>query len=185
MLIQRALVPPQEVGQVFFYSGRVILSEAVMDQTTFTVAQLRELYHKLAEYFSDEELDTLCFELGIDYADLPSEGKAAKARDLVKWMKRQSRVAELAAAVVQQRPRVDWSAVLNPPAQAERGAGPADVDEQDMDWGDLARTREGQVIITQVGAGASGLAIGTTVTQNNRTEAGGLGAAIKKLLGKD
>jgi hypothetical protein len=41
---------------------------------------LREI---LSERLSLEEIRTLCFDLGIDYDNLPGEGKTAKARELM------------------------------------------------------------------------------------------------------
>jgi hypothetical protein len=49
--------------------------------------------------FDDEELRTLCFDVGVDYDSLRGEGKAAKARELVAWAGRTGRLAELEATV--------------------------------------------------------------------------------------
>ena len=43
------------------------------------LVQLREF---LTEYFNEEELRTVCFDLGIDYDNLGGEGKGGKAREL-------------------------------------------------------------------------------------------------------
>ncbi len=56
-----------------------------------------ELLAFLTDRFDLEELRTLCFDLGIDYDDLPAEGKSGKARELVRRAERRSQLARLAA----------------------------------------------------------------------------------------
>jgi len=72
---------------------------------------LGRLHELLAQHFSLEELRTLCFRLGLDIADLPGEGKSAKARELVTYMERRGRTAELIAAEKRERPHIDWDSV--------------------------------------------------------------------------
>jgi tetratricopeptide (TPR) repeat protein len=58
--------------------------------------QLRNQLHQMVvDGFSEEELRTLCFELGLDYDDLPARGRANKARDLISHLERHDRLAEL------------------------------------------------------------------------------------------
>ena len=68
--------------------------------------QLRE---NLVRYFDDEELRTLCYDLGVDYDDLRGEGKAAKARELVTFLDHRNRIAELVKKCSELRPNVVWS----------------------------------------------------------------------------
>jgi hypothetical protein len=42
-----------------------------------------------------EEIRTLCSDLGVDYDDLGGEGKEAKARELVAYLKRRSKLDDL------------------------------------------------------------------------------------------
>jgi formylglycine-generating enzyme required for sulfatase activity/nucleoside phosphorylase len=65
--------------------------------------RLRKL---LAEKFSQEELRTLCFDLGIDYEDLPGEGHEAKARDLIAHCKRHDRLSEVVSYIQTVRPDI-------------------------------------------------------------------------------
>jgi len=67
-----------------------------------------ELAQTLATHFDKEELRTLCFHLGIDYDDLPAEGKGNKAREIVKYLERRSRIAELVETGRRLRPDVPW-----------------------------------------------------------------------------
>lgn len=65
---------------------------------------LRDL---LVEGFSSEELDELAFELNVEADDLP-DGKSAKARELVTYLSRRGRLADLVAAGANLRPNLDW-----------------------------------------------------------------------------
>jgi len=56
----------------------------------------------LNEQFDLEELKDLCFDLNIDFDDLPGGGK--KTREVVAYCKRRDRVAELVASIRQLRP---------------------------------------------------------------------------------
>jgi hypothetical protein len=67
--------------------------------------KLREL---LTNHFDDEELRTLCFDLGIDYDDLRGEGKASKARELVTYLERRGRIDDLVEIGKRVRPRLEW-----------------------------------------------------------------------------
>ena len=67
--------------------------------------KLRQL---IIDYFDKEELRTLCFDLEVDYDSLRGEGKAAKARDLVAYFKRNRSISELAEACRQRRSHVSW-----------------------------------------------------------------------------
>ncbi|MGD2179340.1 MAG: hypothetical protein PVG71_16140, partial [Anaerolineae bacterium] len=67
--------------------------------------QLRQI---LTDHFNEGELHTLCFDLGVDYDDLPGEGKANKARELVSYLERRKRIPELVELVKKRRPRISW-----------------------------------------------------------------------------
>jgi 3',5'-cyclic AMP phosphodiesterase CpdA len=65
----------------------------------------------LAERFSEDELRTFCFDLSVDYEDLPGEGKAAKARELLALFERHDRVDELIQMGQKTRPDISWDDV--------------------------------------------------------------------------
>jgi hypothetical protein len=67
-----------------------------------------KLCQLLSTHFDEEELRTLCFDLGIDYDDLRSEGKANKARELVAYLERRGRIPDLVAIGKRLRPHVNW-----------------------------------------------------------------------------
>lgn len=71
-------------------------------------AQVRVLLRDLLmEGFSGDELVDLAFELGVEADDLPEE-RPALARELVRYLSRRGRLAELAAAGAQARPNLPW-----------------------------------------------------------------------------
>lgn len=55
-------------------------------------AQLRQV---LIEKFNDQELRNLCFDLAVDYDDLPGSAKGDKARELILFCVRHDRLQEL------------------------------------------------------------------------------------------
>ncbi len=73
---------------------------------------LIELRQILTTRFSDGELRTLCFDLGVDYENLPGQGKADKARELISHLERRQRIAALVATGRGQRPDIAWDVAL-------------------------------------------------------------------------
>lgn len=66
------------------------------------------LVKKIGERFSEEEIRTLCFQMGVEYDDLPGDSRTGKARELVKWCDYRNRADELALICLSERPDVDW-----------------------------------------------------------------------------
>lgn len=60
----------------------------------------------LSQYYSTSELQTMSFELGVDYEDIGGQGKSGKARELVTFMNRRGRLGEIVAYVRETRPQV-------------------------------------------------------------------------------
>ncbi len=77
-----------------------------------------ELRDFLDKYFNDDELRGLCFELDIPYEDLGASTKSGKARELVSYCQRHTRLAELEAACLRLRPDIPNAPV--PPTPADR-----------------------------------------------------------------
>jgi hypothetical protein len=67
-----------------------------------------KLLQDLDKHFSEEDLRTLCFELGEDYENLPAQGKAGKARELILQLGRVGRVLELIDRCRKLRPNISW-----------------------------------------------------------------------------
>ena len=67
------------------------------------------LLRLLTAHFSEEELRDLTFLLpDVDFDNLPGRGKSAKARELIQYLERRSRLAELPEAGREMRPDVPW-----------------------------------------------------------------------------
>jgi tetratricopeptide (TPR) repeat protein/LysM repeat protein len=69
---------------------------------------LAQLRRTLTDYFNEDELRTLCFDLGVDYESLSGEGKASKTRELIVHLERHNRIGELLKLVAELRPNVYW-----------------------------------------------------------------------------
>lgn len=58
----------------------------------------------LTNLFSEDDLRTLCFDLGIDYEQLPGSSKLGKARELILWCDRRGKLKRLYELVQKERP---------------------------------------------------------------------------------
>ena len=95
-----------------------------------------ELRLLLDKHFDDGELHDLCFELEIEYENLPGAAKKDRVRALVSYCERHVCLEELLAACHHLRPKADWPSELatkpkeatNPPKQS--GSGVAISGEQ-------------------------------------------------------
>ncbi len=70
-----------------------------------------KLYEIFTGRFSEGELRTLCFRLGVDYESLPGSGKSDKARELVAYAERHQLVSDLVTVGEDIRPDIDWNEV--------------------------------------------------------------------------
>lgn len=80
-----------------------------MAATISILVQLREV---LSTKFNEGELQTLCFDFGIDYENLPGKTKADKARELVKYFEDRSRTGELLAVVKKERSNISFDTTV-------------------------------------------------------------------------
>lgn len=58
----------------------------------------------LANMFNEDEMRTLCVEVGVDYDGLPGESKFGKARELILYCARHNKLARLYQRVRAERP---------------------------------------------------------------------------------
>jgi tetratricopeptide (TPR) repeat protein len=79
-------------------------------EDTLMQRHLSHLRRTLVESLSEGELRDLCFDLGVEYADLPGEGRADKARELVRHLDRRDRISQLIEVGKRLRPDVLWEA---------------------------------------------------------------------------
>jgi hypothetical protein len=78
------------------------------DQVYVAPRYRTQLRQWLSAHFDEEELRTLCFDLGLSYDDLRGEGAPHKARELVAYLERRGRIPELVALGKRARPHLDW-----------------------------------------------------------------------------
>lgn len=79
------------------------------DPNTVATSWHIRLRRVLVQYFSEEELQTFCYDLRVDYEDLPGESKTQKAVSLIIHLTRQGRVDQLIDLCSQERPNVPWA----------------------------------------------------------------------------
>ncbi|MCB9006993.1 MAG: hypothetical protein H6656_06460 [Ardenticatenaceae bacterium] len=63
------------------------------------LTSLKQIHQQILQHFNEEELRTLCFQVGVEYDDLGGRGKAANARELVQWAQRNNRLSDLMALI--------------------------------------------------------------------------------------
>ena len=68
--------------------------------------RLAELRQTLSQRFSEDELRDLVFDLGLDYDNLPGDGKAGKARELVAYCDRHDLIGKLSETMRRSRPDI-------------------------------------------------------------------------------
>jgi len=81
----------------------------------------------LDKRFDEGELKTLCFDLGIDYDNLPDEGKANKARELIKYLERRNRIPKLVRVGKRLRSDISWPEVVGGEVAEQEATSPHDV----------------------------------------------------------
>jgi hypothetical protein len=89
-------------------SPRIHTLSVPVDEGECSLLDLAMIHQILVEHFSMEELRTLCFELELEYEDLPGEGTAGKARELIGYLERRGRVQELMERGRRLRPNARW-----------------------------------------------------------------------------
>ena len=70
---------------------------------------LTDLHLSLDSHFNLDEIRTLCLKLGIDFDNIPGDGKSAKIRGLILFLARQSRLHDLVETVIKERPKIEWA----------------------------------------------------------------------------
>ena len=91
-----------------------------MSQPETASTNTAELRRLLVQSFSDNDLRSLCQDLGVDYDVLPGTGTEAKAREMIRFLERRGQLSRLVAAAARERPQVAWDSVA-----AGAGSAPA------------------------------------------------------------
>jgi len=85
-----------------FVESNVVLSEQNQNK------KLSGLLKLLVNRFNEDELKTICFHLNVDYEVLPAVGKVGKARELINYLERRKRIADLVLVGIELRPDINW-----------------------------------------------------------------------------
>lgn len=80
-------------------------SQDILSPKTSEKARLRQL---VAAAFNLDELRALCFDMGIDYEDIPGESKMRKIIELISYFGRQNSIVQLIQYLSLARPNVIW-----------------------------------------------------------------------------
>ena len=88
-----------------------------------TQPQLVELNSKMNQVFSLDEIESLCFDMGINFESLPGGNKGSRIRELIEFCRRRGRDKELAAKVRAERPNVAWPGAAAPASQPSPAGG--------------------------------------------------------------
>lgn len=79
-----------------------------------TVQKRGELLDQLVKVFGDEDVKELCFQLeGIEYDDLPAQGRRNKLRELISQLERENRIDDLIGICKQERPQYNWNGFVS------------------------------------------------------------------------
>jgi tetratricopeptide (TPR) repeat protein len=121
------------------------------DEAGKPAEELAKLRQNLVKHFNNEELNTLSFDLGVDYELLPGDSKEAKARELILYLERRGGVDELIKKCYELRPKVSWEEMPESTRervpQSTRFVLGIEVDRFDDEVGEIKRlVREGKYV---------------------------------------
>ena len=99
---------------------------------------LRKLLRAINDSFSIDDLRDLCFELQLDFENLPGSAKKDKARELIIHFDRRKRINVLVATFCELRPNVDFESIVLDEMDALLDRIPAKIEARAEDIEDLA-----------------------------------------------
>ena len=100
---QRNNISTRKLAVAEFYTA--VLHEEHADALLQNRIRLKEL---MVRYFNKEELEDLCFDLGIDKDNLPNATKPELAKEIILYCERHDKLERLLEICRKQRPHADW-----------------------------------------------------------------------------
>jgi hypothetical protein len=97
------------------------VQQASMAGQDVTLARRVRWREMLVEAFSDSDLRTLCFDMGLDYEVIGGDGKAGKARELLMYCERCGCTESLITAAARARPNLPWQDDSRPVRASDGG----------------------------------------------------------------
>lgn len=104
---QRNTISTRKLAVAEFYTA--VLEEEQADTLLRNRIRLREL---MMRYFSKSELESLCFDLGIDKDTLPNATKQELAQETILYCERRDKLDLLLEQCQKQRPNAEWPTEL-------------------------------------------------------------------------
>lgn len=104
---------------------------------------LAKLRQTISDSFDMSELQTICFDLGIDYENLPVRSKADMVRELLRFAERSGVTQEVIELCAKRRPQTDWSPFLHFPVHAS--LQPQNATAPQLELGSMTRLQHALV----------------------------------------
>ncbi|MBK8985045.1 MAG: non-canonical purine NTP pyrophosphatase [Chloroflexi bacterium] len=104
---QRNSISTRKLAVAAFYTA--VLEDEQADALLQNRIRLREL---MVRYFNKTELETLCFDLGIDKDNLPTVTKPEMSQEIILYCERLNLIPRLLELCRSQRPNADWPEAL-------------------------------------------------------------------------
>ncbi len=100
IIVENAIHPTDAQASAGATQVKASIQQFISPSGNFNSKALRDF---IAEHFNLEEMAGLAADIEIDFDSIPGQGKEAKARELVQYCERRSKLALLAAAVIDAR----------------------------------------------------------------------------------
>lgn len=87
------------------------IADSVLDGVSRT--DRRTILRNMRESFSEDELESLAFDLGVKYGNLPGRIHFRKCEELLAYMERHGRIGELVNLCREKRPLLPWPMLVD------------------------------------------------------------------------
>jgi hypothetical protein len=105
---------PEYLGLLKDKEARALIRQEASENVSVHGFRVK-LRQALVDCFSEEDLRTLCFDMGLDYESLPAQGKAGKAWEIVVYFERINSVSRLVEQCRRLRPNRPWDEMTERP----------------------------------------------------------------------